>query len=214
MCFLYNAFFPLIVFAQELPTDNDGQEIKNLVSAVKAANPGDYILLPSGKKYILTREEIDIVRGDFDYEDLSLVKTETLDDGTELKTISEAHVAYLYPDGQATHILKTGVSFTSFMQHIEDTYHITRYVDLLDEFHDFREINSPRFKVFRASVQFQKISNGIEELDSVTITAYNYGGENFIMKYCSNPNMIWGNISDEGSYAPTGETREIEFDIE
>lgn len=206
--------FPFILFAQDTPHENGGKEIKNLVSAVKMANPGDYIVLPSGRKYILTQKEIEIVRGDFDYEDLSGVETEIQADGTEIKTISEAHVVYIYPDGQSAHILKTGISFTAFMRHIEGKYYITRYVDLLDNVSDSRSIGSPRFDVFRASVQFQDISNGIEKLDSVTITAYNYKGENFIMKYCSDPDMVWGHISDNGSYKPTGETRQIVFDIE
>ncbi|GHU77523.1 hypothetical protein FACS189461_5850 [Spirochaetia bacterium] len=102
-----------IVFAQE--TIGGGKEIGNKLSEVKAAKPGDYILLPSGKKYILTKEEIAIVKGEFDYEDLSAVETEILDDGTEIKAISTAHVAYIYSDGQSTHILKTSVSFTAFM---------------------------------------------------------------------------------------------------
>jgi hypothetical protein len=120
----------------------------------------------------------------------------------------------MYPDGQSAHILKTGISFTTFMKYIEGKYYITRYIDFLDNVHDFRSISSPRFDVFRASVLFQKISNEIEELDSVTITAYNFKGDNFIMKYCSGPDMVWGNISDNGSYKPKGETRQIEFDIE
>lgn len=204
--------FSFILFSQDTSRENGGREIKNQVSAVKTANPGDYIVLPSGKRYVLTKEEIDIVKGDFDYEDLSGVETETRDDGTEIKTISEAHVAYIYPDGQSAHILKTGISFTSYMKYIEEKYHITPYVDLLNEIHDFRAISSPRFDVFRASVQFQKISNGTEELDSVTVTAYNYKEENFIMKYCSAPDLVWGYVS--GEYEPTGETRQIEFDIE
>jgi hypothetical protein len=207
-------FYGPLVFTQESPDIYTGEEIENLVSAVKAANPGDYILLPSGRKYILTKEEIAIVNGSFDYADLSVVETETRDDGTEIKTISESHVAYIYPDGQSTHILKTNVSFGPFLQHIEERYHITRYIDQLNGFHDYLPISSPRFNVFRASVQFQTISNGVEELESVTVIAYNYRGENFIMKYCVIPDMVWGNVSEDGSYKPVGETRQIEFDIE
>ena len=57
-----------LLFAQE--NVYVGKEVPNLVSAVKAANPGDYILFPSGKRYVLTREEIDILNGSFDYYDL------------------------------------------------------------------------------------------------------------------------------------------------
>ncbi|MDR2482315.1 MAG: hypothetical protein LBD08_01640 [Treponema sp.] len=191
-----------------------GRETANTVAAVKQASPGDYILLPSGKRYVLTKEEIAIVRGEFDYGDLSGVKTETREDGTEIKTITGAHAAYVYPDGQSAHLLKTGVSFASFLRYIEEKYHITRYIDTSENLHDFRAISSPRFHVFRAGIQFETISDGAEELQSLTITAYNYQGENFIMKYCSKPNMLWGNVSEQGAFWPTGESRKIEFDIE
>ena len=209
---LFCVFFG--AFAQDLPDGNGGEEIPNTVGAVKAANPGDYILLKSGRKYILTKEEIDIANGVFDYEDLSDVKTETREDGTEVKTISEAHTVYVYPDGQYQHILKTGVSFSAFMDYVEGKYHITRYIDFLDDVHDYRTINSPRFDVFRASVQIRPVSNGVIEIENVHITAYNFKGKNFIIQYCSAPDMVWGNISSEGSYSPTGETRRIEFDTE
>jgi hypothetical protein len=191
-----------------------GEEIPNLVSAVKAASPGDYILLPSGKKYILTKEEIAIVKGEFNYEDLSNVETEILEDGTEIKTISQAHIAYVYPDGQATHILKTSISFTAFMRHIQETFYLAHYIDYKDAAQEYVDINPPDFSVFRASVQYQIISDGIDEQQSLNITIYNLNGENKYMRYCSNPNMIWGNISDKGAYKPVGESHQIEFDVE
>jgi len=200
-------------------TSLNPQEIENLVSAVKRANPGDYIVLKSGKKYVLTKEEIEIARGDFDYDDLSNVKTETKKDGTQVKTISKAHVAFIYPDGQSTNILRTDVSFSSFMKFIEKKYHIISYRDYGDRLHDFLSIDSPGFKVFRASVQFQTISNGHEKLEFLIVTAYNYKGinynaKNFMMKYCSKSDMVWGNISSMDAYSPTGETRRVEFDVE
>jgi hypothetical protein len=201
-------------FGQNTSDETGGREIRNTVGAVKAANPGDYILLKSGRKYVLTKEEIDIANGVFNYEDLSDVRTETRDDGTEIKAISEGHIAYIFPEGQSLHILKTGVSFTAYMEFIEERYYIARYIDMLNSVHDLREINSPRFNVFRASVEIQTVSNGVDELESVFITAYNYKGENFIIRYSSVPDMVWGNISSEESYRPTGQSRQIEFDIE
>jgi len=206
--------FSIGLFAQQESSEYIGQEIDNTVAAVKAANPGDYIVLKSGKRYVLTKEEIDIIRGDFDYEDLSEVETEFRDDGTEVKRISEAHVVYAYPDGQFAHLLKTGTSFTAYMRYIEAKYYIALYIDYLEDIHDYVIVDPRSFDVFRATVEIQRISNGVDEIESVTITAYNYRGENFVMKYCSLPEMFWGNISDEGAYKPTGEARQIEFDIE
>jgi hypothetical protein len=199
------------IFAQEI---TEGRKIENLLSEVKAANPGDYIVLPSGKKYILTREEIAIVKGEFDYEDLSAVKAETLADGTEVKNISIAHVAYMYPDGQSTHILKTSVSFSAFLRHIEETYYISDFIDINGDPNEYAIISSPDFNVFRASVQFRTISDGIEELQDIMITAYNYYGKNVRISYCSKSGLVWGNISGAGSYKPTGESHEIEFGVE
>jgi hypothetical protein len=211
---------PFVLFAEGRidgsvrPVSGGGREIKNSVSAVKAANPGDYILLPSGKRYVLTREEIAIVKDEFDYDDLSGVETETREDGTEVKTISKAHVAYIYPDGQSTHILKTNISFTAFMRHITATYFLVEYIDSGGGSSEYITIDPPAFDVFRASVQFQMMSDGIEELKALTVTAYNYDGRQFMMRYCSRPDMAWGYIPNSGSYKPTGETHQIDFDVE
>jgi hypothetical protein len=203
---------PLALSAQTAAA-NAGNEIKNSVSAVRSASPGDYILLPSGKRYVLTKEEIAIARGEFDYEDLSGVKTESLGDGTEIKTISEAHVAYVYPDGQTTHLLKTGVSFTAYMrQYIEPKYFIGKYVDYSGAAHDYRTIASPEFEVFRASIQFQKISNGVNEAQEIIITAYNYQEKNYIQRYYPGPTWAWGNVN--GDYSPVGESHNLDFDVE
>jgi hypothetical protein len=213
MGFCLTFLFMPVLFAQN-NAGYTGKEIPNLVSAVKTANPGDYILLPLGKRYILTKEEIAIMQGEFDYEDLSGVETKVIKDGTEIKTISQAHIAYVYPDGQATHILKTSVSFTAFMRHIQEKFHLTHYVDDKSTLHEYVDIDPPSFSVFRASVQYQTISDGIEELQSVDIEFYNLDGENKRMRYCERANMIWGNISDRGAYKPIGESHPIEFDVE
>ena len=204
----------VLLSAQENSGGYVGKEIENLVSAVKAANPGDYILLPSGKRYVLTKEEIAIARGEFDYQDLSNVETEIREDGTEIKAISQAHIAYVYPDGQSTHILKTSISFTAFMNHIQKNFFLAHYIDRWERENDYFVIDPPDFTVFRASVQYQTISDGIEDLQALTITVYNYNGENKYMKYCSQSGMIWGNISDKGAYKPIGESHRIEFDVE
>ena len=204
----------LNVYSQISAGTEEPKEIENKVSAVKSANPGDYILLPSGKKYVLTKEEIAILRGEFNYEDLSNVETKVEDDGTEIKTISQAHIAYVYPDGQSIHILKTSISFTAFLRHIKETFFLAHFVDWWENYHEYREIDPPEFSVFRAKAQFQIISDGIEELQSIIITVYNYDGQNSISRYVSKPDMIWGYIDQRGSYKPVGETHEIECDVE
>ena len=202
------------IAAQRASGENGDKEVKNTIGAVKTADGGDYILLKSGRKYVLTQEEIDILNGVFDYEDLSDVKTETREDGTKIKTISEAHVAYLFPDGQSQHLLKSSRSFTLYVQqYIEKNYFLGHYVDISGDYHDSRPHGSPRFYVFRAIVQFQTISDGVNEAERVLITAYNYKNENFVMRYYStDEGWRWGHVS--GSYQPKGQSHEIEFDIE
>jgi hypothetical protein len=202
------------LFAQENTNAYVGKEIPNLLSAVKAANPGDYILLPSGRRYVLTKEEIAIAKGEFDYKDLSGVETKVEENGTEIKTISKSHIAYVYPDGQSTHILKTGVSFTAFMNHIRETFFIADFIDSGENAHEYMNIDPPRFSVFRASAQYQTISDGIEELQAIKVTVYNFNGENKFSQYCSKPKMVWGNIDNRGSYKSIGESHQIEFDVE
>jgi hypothetical protein len=203
---------PLALSAQTAAA-NAGNEIKNSVSAVRSASPGDYILLPSGKRYVLTKEEIAIARGEFDYEDLSGVKTETLGDGTEIKTISEAHIAYVYPDGQTTHLLKTGASFTAYMrQYIEPNYFIGKYIDYSGSAREYRTVDPPEFGVFRASIQFQTISNGVTEAEAITITAYNYHERNYMQRYFDGSNWEWGYV--RGDYSPVGESHSLDFDVE
>ncbi|MDR0383667.1 MAG: hypothetical protein LBH50_06740 [Spirochaetaceae bacterium] len=208
-------FYTTLNFAEEFSGEYKGKAVENLVSAVRTAKPGDYILLPSGKKYVLTKEEIAIAKGEFDYEDLSEVATKVEQDGTGSKTISQAHTAYVYPDGgQATRILKTSISLTAFLRHIQETYFLAQYIDLAGSAHGYINIDPPDFSVFRANVQHETVSDGIEEMQSLSITVYNYDGENIHMKYCSKPNMIWGSVSEKGAYKPVGKFRRIEFDVE
>ena len=190
------------------------KEIENKVSAVREANPGDYILLPSGKRYILSREEIAIARNEFDFNDLTEVESTVNEDGAEVYRISQGHTVYVYTDGQSIHVLRTSVSFSAFMNHIWQNFYIAEFVDYYGDLYESAEIRPPEFDVFRASVKFQIISNEIDEMQSVDVTAYNFNGENTMMRFTSRPEMFWGNILEEGAYMPVGETRQIEFDIE
>ena len=211
--FLVMLCLPFVLFAEADINSTEGKQIENLVSVVETAEAGDYILLPSEKKYVLTKAEIDILNGIYDFDTMPDTTVEFLDDGVKVKTISMAHTVYIYPDGQIVHILKSYRAFEAFLDYIESNYFITVFIDDSEEIHETRQISRARFDVFRAGIQFQAISNGTEELDSVTINAFNYRGENFTMKFCSVPEMAWGNISNEGMYLPVGESYELNFNI-
>ena len=201
-------FFPLALCAQA-----GGREIENSLAAVRAANAGDYIVLRSGRRYVLTRAEIDIARGSFDYNNISVVQTETRDDGATVKTISQAHTVVTHPDDQSVHLLKTNRSFSEYMKYIEKNYYPGQYIDTAGRIHDTEPVSPPPFSVFRTSVHIQTISDGEKEVERVIITAYNHNGQNFRKRYYSEDGgWQWGNIS--GAFRASNEPREIEFNAE
>jgi len=190
-----------------------GKEIKNSLAAVKAANEGDYIVLKSGERYVLTYEEIDIARGEFNFKDLSNVPAQTGADGTVTKTISEAHTVRVYPDNQSAHLLTTPRSFTEYMKYVEENYHLGMYIDYAKNARNSKPLRNPGFNVFRGTVQIQMISDGVENVECLNISAYNYRGESYSQRYFStNDDWMWGYV--DGTFAPVGETHNIEFDIE
>ena len=188
-------FFPFVLFAQET-----GREIPNQADAIKSAQPGDYILLSSGNKYVLTKEEIMIANGTFGYENLPDVPSETKADGTVVKTISQAHEIYIYRDGRTVHVLKTRSAFDYSMSFIEANYHHMRYLDSSGVLRDSKPIEPPDFFVFRVFIQAETISNGIDKLEFLTVSVYNHEGNNYVMKYCSAPDMVWGMVSSQELY--------------
>ena len=213
ICFGFCVVFFLPSYFAYAQENTEVREIPNLVSAVREANPGDYILLPSGRRYTLTSAEIEIVRGNFDYGDLSALPTETRSDGTEVITISEAHTAYIFPDGQSVHMLKSGRSFSEYMRnYVENRYYIAHYIDYLGNPHIFGPAPQRDIPVFRAAVEFYLVSDGNEIHENVTVTAYNYRGETFRMIYGPTSDWQWGNV--RGNFSPIGESHTLEFDIE
>jgi len=186
---------PFVLSAQET-----GNEIPNQADAIMSAQPGDYILLPSGKKYVLTKEEIMIANGTFGYENLAAIPTETRADGTVKKTISQAHEFFIYPDGRTVHVLKTRAALDYSLRFIQENYYLMRYLDSSGVLHDSKPIDPPGFYVFRVFVQSETITNGSDKFEVLVINAYNYEGENFTTKYCSVPNLVWGLVSSEVFY--------------
>jgi len=180
-----------------VPTARAEMEIPNQVGAIKTAQPGDYIVLPSGNKYILTREELMIMKGAFGYENLSDVATKTRADGTVIRTVSQAHEIQIYPNGKVVHVIKTNAAYAYTLKYIAENYHLMRYLDNSGILRDSKPLNRPNFNVFRVFIQTETITNGFDKLEAVVITAYNNEGKNYTIKYCSVPNLVWGLVSSE-----------------
>jgi len=178
-----------------------------------SAQPGDYILLPSGKKYILTKEEIMIANGTFSFENLSDAATTTKADGTVVKTISQAHEIYIYPDGRTVHVLKTRAAFAYSMRYIEENYYLMRYLDSSGVLRDRKPIDPPDFYAFRVFIQSEIISNGIDRVEVLAINAYNYEGNNFTTKYCSVPDFVWGAVSSEELYKNSALSKNEKWEV-
>jgi len=186
----------------------DGKEIKNSLAAVKAANEGDFITMNSGKRYVLTYDEIDIAKGDFNFNDLSGVPGQTEADGTEIKTLSESHSVKVFPDNQAAHLIKTPSRFTDYMKYVEEKYYLGQYRDEWGNYHDSKP-ESPPVAWFRAIVHIQRISDGESEYERLIITAYNFRGNSYIRRYYPTDGWTWGFVS--GTFRPVGEPIILEF---
>jgi TolB-like protein len=185
-----------------------GKEIKNSLAAVKAANEGDYIILKSGERYVLTYDEIDIARGEFDFKDLSSVPAEAEADGSVIKNISESHTVKVFPDNQSAHLLKTPSSFTEYMKFVERNYYPGQYINSSGYSRDFEPVTPP-FSWFRAVVHIQTISDGVRSYERLIITAYNYRGNNYIRRYYPTDGWSWGYVS--GTFYPVGDPRQLIF---
>jgi TolB-like protein len=197
--------------AELMEKSGEGKEIKNSLAAVKAANEGDYIIRKSGERYVLTYDEIDIARGEFNFSDLSSVPAQAGAGETVIKNISESHTVKVYPDNQSAHLVKTPGSFARYMKYVEENYYPGRYIDYSGASRDFEPIRSPSFSIFRATVQIQSFSNGTIKVEQLLITHYNYNGRSYIKRYFSSDlGWIWGNITS--SFRPIGESRQMEFD--
>ena len=190
--------------AELMENNSGGKEIKNSLAAVKAANEGDYIIMKSGERYVLTYDEIEIARGNINLKDFTSAQT-------------PSHSVKLYPDNRSAHLFKTSISFTLFMQLVERYLYPGQYIDNSGNYHDFEPVRSPQFPVFYATVRIQTYSDGESSVEQWLITAYNYSysyyGKNYIRRYFSTDRgWIWGYVTS--SYRPIGEARQIEFDKE
>jgi len=96
--------------------------------------------------------------------------------------------------------LKTNGAFTSYLKHIEEKYHLMRYLDSAGVLHDSRPLDSPNYDVFRVFIQNETISNGADKIESVAVNVYNDEGKSFVVKYCSAPDMVWGLVSSVEMY--------------
>ena len=191
--FIGMLLFLFVLSAQEA----SGEEIPNQADAITSAQAGDYILLPSGNRYVLTKEEIMIAGGTFGYADIANAPSETKADKTVIKTISQAHKIRIYPSGKTVHVIKTRTAFEYSMKFLEDNFYLMRYIDSSGVLRDSKPVAQPRFYVFRAFIQTESITNGVDELTYFIVSVYNHEGENFVIKYCTVPDMVWGLVSSE-----------------
>jgi hypothetical protein len=99
------------------------------------------------------------------------------------------------------------------MKYVEKNYYRGTYIDYAKNAHNSKPLNHPGFTMFRATAQFQMISDGVQKIECIDISAYNYRRESYAQRYFSSNNgWIWGYVN--ATFRPVGETRQIEFDTE
>jgi hypothetical protein len=141
-------------------------EIPNTRGAIKNAKPGDYILLIDGSRYIITEEEINIVKGQFDYGDDSELKDgiPRPDGGIEYN-ITSAHKRIIWPDGKTMEIFKSRRAFDTYIDFLQESYYPIPYLSILNNelIGYYRDISSPEeLNTFRAKVYKTFLTSGTE----------------------------------------------------
>ncbi|MDR0553362.1 MAG: hypothetical protein LBG76_00990 [Treponema sp.] len=152
------------------------EEIPNTVGAVKAAKPGDYIVLQDGSPYVLTGAEIAIVNEEFDYNDGEALKENEApraDGGTEFN-ITSAHKRIIWPDGKSMDILVTRRAFDDYMKFLVEQYKpipYTRYEEVIGNSYP---ANVPDgLESFRGRVYKTYITNGVETFEIFEVKEFN-----------------------------------------
>jgi hypothetical protein len=157
--FIIFALFAVVssqIFADEIP---------NTRGAIKNAKPGDYIVLIDGSHYIITEEEIDIVKGEFDYNDSELKEGIPRQDGGIEYTITSAHKKIIWPEGKTMEIFKSRRAFDSYIDFLRESYYpIPRLSILNNELIGYYfDISPPEdLNTFRAKVYKTFLTNGTE----------------------------------------------------
>jgi len=169
--FILFALFAVVssqIFADEIP---------NTWGAIKNAKPGDYIVLIDGSHYIITEEEIDIVKGQFDYNDDSGLKEGVpRSDGGKEYTITTAHKRIIWPDGKTMEIFKSRRAFDTYIDFLRESYYpiprLSRYNNEIIGY--YFDIPSPEdLNTFRAKVYKTFLTDGKEISLCIEVQEFN-----------------------------------------
>ena len=165
ICFFTVAISP--VFVDEIP---------NTVGAVKAAKPGDYIVLKDGSHYVLVDEEIAIVNDRFDYNDIEALKENEVprsDGGTEFN-ITSAHKRIIWPDGKSMDIFTTRRAFDAYIKFLAKQYKpipFTMYDSLIGN--SYPTDIPDGLETFRGKAYKTFVTNGIETHEIFEVKEFN-----------------------------------------
>jgi hypothetical protein len=165
ICLLAVAISP--IFAGEIP---------NTVGAVKAAKPGDYIVLKDGSHYVLVEEEIAIVNNRFDYNDIEALKENEVprsDSGIEFN-ITSAHKRIIWPDGKSMDILTTRRAFDDYIKFLAKQYKpvpFTMYDSLIGN--SYPTDVPDGLETFRGKVYKTFVTNGVETYEIFEAKEFN-----------------------------------------
>jgi hypothetical protein len=165
ICFFALAMSP--AFADEIP---------NTVGAVKAAKPGDYIVLKDSSHYVLVEEEIAIVNGTFDYGEVEALKENEVprsDGGVEFN-ITTPHKRIVWPDGKSMDIFTTRRAFDAYVKFLGEQYDLipfTSYGEFVGNSYPTRVPEG--LESFRGKVYWTFLTNGVETFDYIEVKEFN-----------------------------------------
>ena len=156
------AFILFLLFAV-ISSQIFADEIPNTREAIKNAKPGDYIVLIDGSHYIITEEEIDIVKGQFDYDESELTEGTLRPDGGIEYAITSAHKRITWPDGKQMDVFASRPAFDAYISYLQKRYYPIPFLSVFDNslIGYNRDISSPEdLNTFRAKVYKTFLTDG------------------------------------------------------
>jgi len=188
-------------------------EIPNTVGAVKNAKPGDYIVLKDGSHYVLVEEEIAIVNGKFDYDDIEALKENEFpraDGGSEFN-ITPAHKRIIWPDGKSMDILTTRRAFDDYIKFLAKQYKPVPFTMYGTPIGNSYPTDVPEgLETFRGKVYTTFLTNGERTFVFIEVKEFNRSitGEGLERGYQMAESNIVTTLTGEGNLYESGTRRD------
>lgn len=188
------------------------EEVANTLGAVKAAKPGDYIVLKDGSHYVLVEAEIEASNEKLNYDDEALKQNEVpRSDGGIEYNITAAHKRIVWEDGKSMDILTTTRAFDTYLKFIAAEHDVIPYTNY-GEFvgNSFPAIVPEGVKTFRGKVYHTFLTNGVDTCDYINAKEYNRTatGDGVERCYQAKGGDLCVTLSGGGNFSEAGTARD------